>query len=78
MQSASQYEAKIEEFLSLECTAGRVLVPFNYNTVPHVHINRLGAVPKNTPGKYCPIVDLSHPNGHSVNNGVPETMCQLR
>ena len=42
-----------------------------------VHINRMGAVPKSTPGKYRLIVDLSHPEGQSVNDGISDALCSL-
>lgn len=45
--------------------------------IPMEHINRLGAVPKSTVGKYCLIVDLSYPKGQSVNNGISEAHCSL-
>ena len=54
-----------------------MLGPFDRSIVPTVHINRLGAVPKSTPGKYRLIVDLSHPRGQSVNDGISEAHCSL-
>ena len=42
-----------------------------------VHLNRLGAVPKGTPGKCRLIVDLSYPCGRSVNDGIAGSMCSL-
>ena len=77
MPSASQCEGKINEFLATECAAGRMLGPFDRAMVPSVHISRLGAVPKSTPGKYRLIVDLSHPEGHSPNEGISEALCSL-
>ena len=77
MPSATQCEGKIDKFLASECAAGRVLGPFDCSFVPMVYVNRLGAVPKNTSGKYCLIVDLSHLSGGSVNDGIPDTLCSL-
>ena len=77
MPSASQCEQKINEFLATECAAGRVLGPFSQSLLPMVHINRLGAVPKSTPGRYRMIVDLSHPEGRSVNDGISAEVCSL-
>ena len=32
---------------------------------------------KHQPGKWRLIVDLSHPSGHSVNDGIPKPLCSL-
>ena len=77
MPSASLCEGKIDEFLATECAAGRILGPFERELVPMVHVSRLGAVPKSTPGKYRLIVDLSHPENQSVNDGISESRCSL-
>ena len=74
MLLAPQCSAKISEYLATECAAGRVLGPF---LVPMVHVNHLGAVPKSTPGKYRLIVDLSYPEGHTVNCGIDGAHCSL-
>ena len=54
-----------------------MLGPFNHSLVPMVHVNRLGAVPKSIPGKYRLIVNLSHPEGQSVNDGISEALSSL-
>ena len=77
MPSASQCERSIDEFVASECAAGRILGPFERSFVPTVHLNRLGAVPKSTPGKYRLIVDLSYPSGGSVNDGITGSFCSL-
>ena len=41
-------------------------------------INRFGVIPKgHQPGKWWLIVDLSHPRGHSVNDGIEPELCSL-
>ena len=77
MRSATQCSVKISEYLATECASGRVLGPFPRDLVPMVHLNRLGAVPKSTPGKYRLIVDLSYPEDHSVNCGIDGAHCSL-
>ena len=77
MPSASQRTLKIDEFFAAECATGMILGPFDPYLLPIVHINCLGAVPKSTPGRYWLIVDLSHPEGHSPNDGIPDTCCSL-
>ena len=78
MPSAKQCEQKIDEFFATECAEGRILGPFDHSFLPAVHINRLGAVPKSTPGKYRMIVDLSFPEGHSPNDGIAGEICSLK
>ena len=42
------------------------------------HISHFGIIPKrNTPNKWRLIVDLSHRSGHSVNDGIPKSLCSL-
>ena len=78
MPSARLCEDKVAAFLASECAAGRILGQFSRDMVPMVHINRIGAVPKSTPGKYRLIVDLSYPIDHSVNTGIAEGSCSLK
>ena len=77
MPAASLCEGKIDEFLATECAAGRTLGPFERELVPMVYVSRLGAVPKSTLEKYRLIVDLSHPENQSVNDGISESRCSL-
>ena len=51
---------------------------FNTNLIPGAHISRFGVMHKNhQPNKWRLIVDLSHPAGHSVNDGIPKDLCSL-
>ena len=44
-----------------------------------VQCSPFGVIPKwGKPGKWRLIVDLSAPEGHSVNDGVPRDLCSLR
>ena len=44
-----------------------------------MHINQFGAIPKShQPGKWRLIVDLSHPEGKSVNDGISSKLCTLQ
>ena len=78
MPSASQRAKEVDKFLGSECATGRILGPFESSFVPMVHLNRIGAVPKSTPGKYRLIVDLSYPSGRSVNDGIVGSLCSLQ
>ena len=43
-----------------------------------MHISRFGVIPKShQPNKWRLIIDLSHPQGHSVNDNIPKTLCSL-
>ena len=56
----------------------RLAGPFQKELLPEAHINRFGVIPtKHQPGKWRLIVDLSHPSGHSVNDGIPKPLCSL-
>ena len=47
--------------------------PFPTPPFPSLHISRFGLIPKNNqPGKWRLILDLSSPEGHSVNDGIPK------
>ena len=79
MQSAVLQPGVIEEYLKDEVRLGRVLGPLEPRSHPRVQINRFGLVPKNhQPGKWRLIVDLSHPRGASVNDGVEPELCSMK
>ena len=54
---------------------GGVVGLFSPKAIPHVHISRFGVIPKGHTGKWRLIVDLSHPKGYSVNNGISKPLC---
>ena len=44
-----------------------------------IHISPIGIIPKqNQPGKFRLIVDLSSPQGFSVNDGIDPQLCTLK
>ena len=58
---------------------GRLLGPFQLGELQKVHISKFGVIPKgHQPGKWRLIVDLSHPEGASVNDGIDPSLCSLR
>ena len=78
MQSARQHPEVIDAYIAAEVRAGRVLGPMEPSGYPRVHVNRFGLVPKNhQPGQWRLIVDLSHPRGGSVNDGVEPELCSM-
>ena len=69
------------EYLKAEWEAGRVLgpVPSGMARSCGVHTNHFGVISKpNQPRKWRLIVDLSHPDGASINDGVDSTLCSLK
>jgi len=71
-------EAVVEERITTEITEGRLLGPLSGHLTLPVHISPLGLVPKpHQPNKFRLIVDLSHPAGGSVNDGIDSDLCSL-
>ena len=73
MRSAAEHPLVIDSYLQTEVAAGRVAGPFTSPPFPSLHVSRFGVIPKNNqPGKWRLILDLSSPEGHSVNDGIPK------
>ena len=77
--SAAANTRVVDERIATELAAGRLLGPLPPDLVPRVQVSPMGLVPKpNQPNKFRLIVDLSHPTGHSVNDGIPPRLCSLQ
>ena len=75
--SVSQRLAIVDKYLEAEREAGRVteVKAGDSNTV---NCSPFGVIPKcNRPGKWRMIVDLSAPEGHSVNDGLDKGLASL-
>ena len=61
----------------LGCRANQVVKgPFDRANVPGVHVNKIGVIEKSSqPGKWRLIVDLSHPEGRSINDFISSQLC---
>ena len=77
MRSAAEHPEIIREYIAKECAEGRILGPFNPAALPTVHTSRFGVIPKSTPGQWRLILDLSWPEGSSVNDGIDPDLCSL-
>ena len=78
MQSATENADVVSGYLQEEMRRGVLLGPFHPAEIPGLHINRFGVIPKSgKPGKWRLIVDLSHPEGRSVNSGIDPQLCSL-
>ena len=79
MPSCKAHAEIIEEYLTNEIKEGRILDLFLPHTIPHIHINRFGVIPKrHQPGKWQLITDLSFPEGNSVNDAISAAACTLQ
>ena len=78
LECALQHPDTVRQYLTDEIAHHRVAGPFKRSTIPDAHISRFGVIPKNhQPKKWRLIVDLSHPAGKSVNDGIPKNLCSL-
>ncbi len=79
MLSATRNKQVVDEYLDKEVSLGRVAGPVDPTAQPGIHINRFGVIEKtHQPGKYRLIVDLSYPEGHSVNDGLEPELCTMK
>lgn len=77
MKSAQDNPQVIRDYLATELQAGRILGPLDGEQYPYIQTSRFGVIPKSTPGKWRLIVDLSSPEGGSVNDGIQESRCSM-
>ena len=77
MPSALEQPQVVREYLAKECSEGRVLGPLLPTTLPQVHTSHFGVIPKGSTGKWCLILDMSSPEGGSVNDGIREALCSF-
>ena len=79
MSSAIKNATIIDDYLKKEVDLLNILGPFPSISVPAVHINRFGVIPKkHQPGKWHLITDLSFPEGASVNDTIDPALCSLK
>ena len=68
----------VSEYLQTKMDNTRVAGPFSRGESTVLRINRFDVIPKNhQPNKWRLIVNLSYPEGHSVNDGIPKSLCSL-
>ena len=77
MQTAYERPDVIRNYLAKECSEGRVMGPLDPASYPFVHTSRFGVIPKGSSGKWRLIVDMSAPEGASVNDGVRKQLSSL-
>ena len=77
MASVREDESLISAYLEEERRLGRVVGPLDYSSFPAIHCSPIGLIPKGSSGKWRLIVDLSSPQGYSVNDGISSDLCSL-
>ena len=79
MTSALQNPQPVKEYLEAEVQAGRVIGPLAQGEVQPLQISRFDVIPKSgQPGKWRLILDLSHPDGLSVNDSIDSQLSSMR
>ena len=77
MKSVQEHKEVVEQYIGVKCGAKRLLGSFNRDDYPHVQVSPFGVIPKSEPGKWRLILDLSSPQGQSVNDGISKELCSL-
>ena len=72
MRSCEELPAVVEGYLEKECRLGHTVGPLDISELSIAHISPFGVIPKKGEGKWRLIVNLSFPEGHSVNDFIPE------
>ena len=78
LPSAEAHPEVVQKSIDTEVGKGRLLGPFDPREYPQVQISSLGVIPKkHTKNKWRMILDLSHPENTSVNDGINKPLCSL-
>ena len=78
LPSAQANPQVVEDYLAKEVIERRVVEITNETSMPGLQISPFGVIPKkSSPGNWRLIVDLSSPDQHSVNDGIPKELCSL-
>lgn len=78
LASAKKLPLILENKLFKELALGRVAGPFASPPFDSFRVSPLGLVEKSTPGEYRIIHNLSHPEGVSVNDGIPKECSEVK
>ena len=74
MRSIAKHPSVIDSYLQTEVSSSRMAGPFSTPSFPSLHISHFGVIAKNNQlSKWRLILDLSSPDGHSVNDGILKT-----
>ena len=79
MYSAFVHLSVIDAYLETEVSCGTVAGPFTTLPFPDLLISYFGVIRKNNqPSQWRLILDLSSPEGHSVNGGIPKPLFSVQ
>jgi hypothetical protein len=80
MQSAIDNPKVVQAYLDMEVGLGRLVGPIQEHLVPRgAQISPFGVIPKTSqPGKWRLILNLSSPEGSSVNDSIEPELCSLQ
>ena len=67
----------VRDYLLHECSQGRIIGPLDNSLRPFLQINRFGVIPKKNSNRWRLILDLSAPEGKSVNDVYIPTATKL-
>ena len=77
--SVCQHPHLVQAHIAEEANKGWLLGPLPGHLVPLCHCSPIGLIPKpHQPGKWRLIVDLSSPQGHSVNDAISCEVAHMR
>ena len=77
-RSVNQRPAVVDAHIQRERQAGRLLGPLPHSLLPLCQVSPIGLVPKSQPGQWRLIVDLSFPEGHSINDGIAQDVTSIQ
>lgn len=77
MKSAQENLEMICDYLVTELKAERIIGPLDPKHYLHIHTSLFGVITKSTPGKWRLILDLSSPEGGTVNEGICKSWCSM-
>ena len=79
MISAAQNPEPVQKNVDNELAEQRIIGPFTASAAGEAHVSRFGVIPKrHQPGKWRLILDLSSPEGRSINDGIDKGLCSLQ
>ena len=78
LQSANENPEVVDVYLRDEIGKGRIMGPFESPPFENFQCQPIGIVPKKTPGKFRTIMDLSYPEGSSINDFINKEELSLK
>lgn len=77
MCSAADHPEVVQEYIAKECAERWTMRPFDPSKLPEVQATRFRVIPKRNSNGWWLVLDLSSPEGWSMNNGINPDLCSL-